>query len=219
MPAFERSTPSQPAPARRHRPLAPVLGAWLAIALAGCAAPPAAQAPQPPASQAEQDALNQARGVAAKVPANLLQVLTTEIDKGGPTAAIAACNVKAPAMARTASEQTGWQVRRASQRNRNPKGVPDAWELAALKKFDMQVAAGANPATLETWEVVDEGGKRVMRYAKALPTQSLCLQCHGSADKLGVGVPAKLHEMYPADRATGYDVGQIRGGLFLKKAL
>ena len=179
--------------------------------LASCAAPKPAE---PPAA-----VLDEARALAAKVPANLLAVLSAELERSGPAGAIDVCRVKAPEMARAASAQSGWEVRRASLRNRNPRGVPDAWERSVLERFDAQRAAGADPAKLEAWTTVEEGGRTFVRYAKALPTQGLCVQCHGAPEKLGAGVPAKLAALYPADRAVGYEPGQIRGGLFLKKPL
>ena len=188
--------------------LVPVVAASL---LAACAAPVS--------QQAVASHTDEARSIAARVPANLLAVLVAELQRSGPAGAIEVCRDKAPEMARNASAQTGWDVRRASLRNRNPKGVPDAWERAALERFDASVAAGASPATLETWEVVSEGGQRWYRYAKALPTQPMCVQCHGTAGELGTGVPEKLRTLYPNDRATGYAPGQVRGGLFLKKPI
>jgi hypothetical protein len=169
---------------------------------------------EPPKAQ-----LDEARTIAARVPANLLAVLSAELQAKGPAGAIEVCQVKAPEMARNASAQTGWEIRRASLRNRSPKGVPDAWERTALEEFDARRAAGENPATMERAEVVSEGGRQWVRYAKALPTQQLCVQCHGPVAQLGPGVPAKLAALYPNDRATGFTPGQIRGALFLKKPL
>ena len=71
--------------------------------------------------------VDDARKVAGSVPPKLLTVLKTEIDKGGPEGAIEVCRDKAPAMAKAASEETGWAIRRVSLKNRNPKAVPDAW--------------------------------------------------------------------------------------------
>jgi len=186
------------------------LAAIAAALLAGCATPP----PEPPKAQ-----LDEARAIAARVPASLLGVLQAELATSGPAGAIEACRVKAPEMARNASAQTGWNVRRASLGNRNPNGVPDAWERATLEQFDARRAAGADPSTLERYEVVTEGGRQVLRYAKALPTQPLCVQCHGPVGQLGPGVKEKLAALYPNDRGTGYSPGDIRGGLFLRKPL
>ena len=161
--------------------------------------------------------VGEARGVAASVPPKLLTVLQDEIAKGGPEGAIGACRDQAPQMARTASEQTGWAIRRVSLRNRNPRAVPDAWERAALEDFDRRAAAGEPPAQLERAEVVAQDGQRQARYIRALPTMELCTQCHGAADKLSPAVAARLKELYPADLAVGYKPGDIRGAITLRK--
>lgn len=158
-----------------------------------------------------------ARNVSTSVPPRLLAVLVAAIQKSGPAEAISTCKDEAPKMARAASEQTGWQVRRVSLGNRNPKAAPDAWERKSLEAFDRSQAAGADVSQLERWEVVTENGQSVRRYMRALPTQPLCLQCHGSADKLGSGVVERLSQLYPNDRGTGYAVGQIRGAMTLRQ--
>ncbi len=165
------------------------------------------------------DLLPEARKVATMVPPKLLAVLTAEIEKGGPEGAIGICREKAPAMAKAASEQTGWSIRRVSLNNRNPKAVPDAWERAVLEDFDRRAAAGESPATLEKGELVTEEGKKSYRYMKALPTLDLCLKCHGPQASLSPAVKAKLAELYPQDKATGYSVGQIRGAMTIRKPI
>lgn len=175
------------------------------MALLGCASAPAPDT----AWQAE------ARQVASAVPPKLLAVLQTEIARGGPAGAVEVCRDKAPAMARVASEESGWAIRRVSLRNRNPKAVPDAWERTALEDFDRRAAAGEPPAQLERAEVVSDGSRRLQRYMRALPTQDLCTQCHGTPDRISPAVAAKLAQLYPQDRATGYQVGQIRGAITL----
>mgnify|MGYP003413043813 CR=1 FL=1 len=62
--------------------------------------------------------VDDARKVAGSVPPKLLTVLKTEIDKGGPEGAIEVCRDKAPAMAKAASEETGWAIRRVSERGK-----------------------------------------------------------------------------------------------------
>lgn len=158
-----------------------------------------------------------ARDVAMSVPPKLVSKLTATIDKSGPAQAVEVCKEDAPKMARAASEQSGWTVRRVSLKNRNPKAVPDAWERETLEQFDRQRAAGADPADLERWTLVTENGQTVRRYMKALPTGTLCLQCHGPADKLGQGVAERLATLYPQDKATGYALGQIRGAMTLSQ--
>ena len=64
---------------------------------------------------------------------------------------------------------------------------------------------------------VQEDGKTVWRYMRALPTGELCLGCHGAQEQLSPAVKAKLVALYPDDRATGYRIGDIRGAMTLKK--
>jgi hypothetical protein len=171
-----------------------------------------------PAQAADEPWVAEARAVATAMPPKLLAVLTDAIAAGGADGAIAVCRDKAPQMAKAASEQSGWNIRRVSLRNRNPKAVPDAWEQAALADFDRRTAAGESPATLELAEVVsDAAGKPTWRYMRALPMQPMCTGCHGTPDTLSAEVSARLRELYPDDRATGYLPGQIRGAITLKK--
>ena len=134
---------------------------------------------------AAQDAwVAEARQVASSVPPKLLAVLTAEIERSGPAGAITTCRDEAPKLARAASQESGWAVRRVSLRERNPKAVPDDWERAALEDFDRRAAAGEKPATLERAEVVQQQGRSVMRYMRALPVIELCTGCHGTADRI-----------------------------------
>ena len=204
---------------RRARALTCVVGVLAAaalLALAGCA-----QAPAPAAAPAAADMswLPQAREISQTVPPRLLAVLQEEIARGGFGGAVEVCRDKAPAMARAASEQTGWQIRRVSLRERNPRAVPDAWERAALEDFDRRAAAHEGGASLERAEVVMEGGQAVCRYIRALPTMELCVNCHGRPERLNPAAAARIKELYPADRAVGYQVGEIRGAITLKRVV
>lgn len=161
----------------------------------------------------------EARGIAGKMPPKLLEVLDAEIKKGGHAEAMTVCRDKAPQMAKSLSEQTGWGIRRVSLKNRNPKAVPDAWEKAVLDDFDRRTAAGEKPTNMEVGAIVAEGDKKFYRYMKALPTQDLCLNCHGMPDRIEPAVQAKLKEIYPDDKATGYSLAEIRGAITIKKPL
>ena len=163
--------------------------------------------------------VEQARSVSASVPPKLQAVLKAAIEQSGPVEAIKVCNTAAPQMARAASAASGWQIKRVSLGQRNPQAVPDAWERQTLEAFDRSQAAGADVTKLERAEVVVENGQQVRRYMRALPVQAACLQCHGTADKLAPGVAARLSELYPNDRGTGYLLGQIRGAMTLRQVV
>ncbi|MGE5266445.1 MAG: DUF3365 domain-containing protein [Deltaproteobacteria bacterium] len=160
-----------------------------------------------------------ARKVAGSVPPKLVAVLNDEMAKGGPDGAIAVCRDKAPELAKAASMESGWAIRRVSLKNRNPKAVPDAWERAALEDFDRRAAAGESPATIEKAEVVVVDGKQTYRYIKALPVQPLCVACHGPAEQLSPALKEKLKALYPDDKGVGYSPGQVRGAITLRKSV
>jgi len=162
--------------------------------------------------------LEGARKVASDVPPKLVKVLMGEIAKDGVVSAVSVCKEKAPQMAKSASEQTGWGIRRVSLRNRNPKAVPDAWEQTGLEDFDRRTAAGESPATLEKFALVETDGRKEFRYMKALPVQKMCLACHGATQDVKPEVAEKIRALYPDDKGVGYALGQIRGAITLRKA-
>jgi hypothetical protein len=159
----------------------------------------------------------EARSVVAKFADKLKGELMVAMKADGPVKAIEVCNVSASAIAGDASAN-GWTVGRTSLKLRNAKNAPDAWEEAALKDFDAARAKGADPKTLEKVEVVEKDGVRTFRFMKAIPAAAEpCLACHGEGIK--GPVKAKLAELYPADKATGYKEGDIRGAFTLSKTL
>jgi Protein of unknown function (DUF3365) len=157
--------------------------------------------------------------VAKNLPPKLMAVVRNEIQAHGLDGAVAACNEKAPALAKEASQANGMQIRRVSLKNRNPKAVPDAWEATVLQDFDRRAALGEAPANLEASTVEKQNGRTVFRYMKALPTQDMCLACHGKPAEMEPVVLQKIKTLYPMDKATGYSAGQIRGAITLKKDL
>lgn len=183
----------------------------LALSLTGCAT----------AQNADTQAnlTDTARQTAAGMLQSLGGALKASMTAGGPAEAIGVCKEKAPSIAAAASEKTGFSIRRVSPNNRNPKAVPDAWENEALASLEKRLAAGEKPETLDMSAVVDTADGKVYRYAKALPTQAMCLNCHGAPDKLSPEVKAKLAAEYPDDKAVGYSVGMLRGILSMKKPL
>jgi predicted Zn-dependent protease len=87
-----------------------------------------------------------------------------------------------------------------------------------LRNFEASAAAGEDPNKIEFSAVVDQQGQRTYRYMKAIPTaEKPCLACHGKT--LAPQVAARLKELYPDDRATGYAAGEIRGAFTLSRPL
>jgi len=131
------------------------------------------------------------------------------IQSGGPVSAIAVCNTKALPITQKVSAEHGLNVGRVSLKNRNPANQPNAWQAAVLEGFERQKAAGKEVGGLVWSESVAVDGGREFRFMKAIPTGDVCLLCHGT--QLAPGVSEVLAELYPADKATGFAMGDIRG--------
>ena len=189
----------------------PSLFALSAILITGCASGPTAE--QQAAMVAD------ARKASAALTQKLGGELKSALSEKGPEAAIAFCKVRAPQVADEVSKQFGFETKRVSTKNRNPAGVPDAWEAEAQAGLEQRLAAGEKPETLETWQVVDTSNGKQFRYAKALPVQPLCLSCHGDPATISEGVKARLAAEYPLDKATGYSAGMVRGIVSIKRPL
>ena len=153
---------------------------------------------------------NASRTVIKAFAGSLQAELKGAMKASGPLGAIEVCSEKAPEIAGRHSEENGWKVGRTSLKYRNPGNAPDEWELRVLQSFEDRKAAGEDPATMDHAEFVDQNGKPVFRYMKAIPTAEVCLNCHGG-ENVKPEVEAKLAELYPDDMARGFKVGDIRG--------
>lgn len=136
---------------------------------------------------------------------------------GGPLNAIKVCNADAPGIATDMSNKKGWKVGRTSLKLRSAANAPDDWETKVLNDFEKRKAEGADPKKLEHYEVTTENGKKVFRYMKAIPTGKVCTKCHGQ--DIDPAVKAKLKELYPDDKATGFKVGDIRGAFTISQPM
>jgi hypothetical protein len=135
----------------------------------------------------------------------LVAALTEAIKSSGAPAAIAVCSGVAPGIAQSLSAG-GVTVGRATRKPRNPANAAAGWRADALAHFEARVAAG-QPLGGATWASRLPDGTTA--YAEPLVIQELCLACHGA--RLAPEVAAALAERYPADQATGYAVGDLRG--------
>lgn len=143
--------------------------------------------------------------------------LQTAMKAGGPLNAINVCNKRAPEIAADFSDVKGWTVGRTSLRYRNPDNAPDAWESKVLEQFEERKAKGEDPKQMAYSEVVEESGTKVFRFMKAIPTAALCLSCHG--ENIEAAVEGRIEELYPEDRARGFNIGDIRGAVTIRQPM
>lgn len=122
----------------------------------------------------------------------------------GPAEAVAACRLRAPEIAASLA-RNGVRVGRASHRLRNPSNAPPEWVRPILDAYV------ANPSDLEPRTTALPNGQS--GYVEPIITQSLCLACHGRV--LAPEVAAKIADLYPEDEAVGFEIGDVRGVLWV----
>lgn len=124
---------------------------------------------------------------------------------GGAPAAIEVCRQHAPAIADSLSVD-GVRMGRTSHRLRNPDNAGPAWARAAMDRY---LRADSEPRA-QTFQLPD--GR--MAYVEPIRVQAQCLACHGR--NLAPGVAETIAELYPADQATGFAEGDLRGAFWVE---
>lgn len=131
---------------------------------------------------------------------------------GGPVAAVGVCRDEAPRIAAALAHESGAQITRISDRNRNPDGAVSADVAPFYAELAAQPLADGAPAT-RIWQS-GEGDDARINYLSAIPMQDQpCSTCHGS--NIDPALQARIAELYPDDLATGFTPGELRGALHI----
>lgn len=214
-------------PKRPHAILLPGIAAML-LMTAGCT--PAARdeaivnpppqtpidsGPRPAPASTDPD-LDRARAAATRFSGRLRGTLQAAMQNGGPIAAIEVCHTEAPRIAEAVMAEYEVRLGRVAlpARNRNPAQAADGWKLATLTAFQQAVADGA-PAADQVFVSRDNlPDGMALRMMRGIATEPGCLACHGK--EVAEPVRAAIAEHYPDDHATGFDVGDLRGALWVE---
>ncbi|HPY39926.1 MAG TPA: DUF3365 domain-containing protein [Thiolinea sp.] len=149
---------------------------------------------------------------------NLKEQLQMAMQTGGPVNALTVCNTQAPEIAKSVGESQSLQVSRVSLRNRNPTtGVPNEWQTQVLNDFEARKVKGEAIESLVYSEMVKQGDKQEFRFMKAIPTEAVCLTCHGT--EISPAVLTRVNQLYPQDKAIGFKEGDLRGAFVVVKNL
>ena len=125
--------------------------------------------------------------------------------------AIEFCNERAIPITLSHAQISKAQIKRATDKPRNPQNLADNEELKYIRQFQKELAAGQTPQAI----LVSSAGEQ--RYYSPILTNSMCLQCHGAApgggteETVAQEVYDKIQKLYPQDKAMGYKADQVRG--------
>lgn len=133
----------------------------------------------------------------------LLAELQAAVAKDGAAAAIDVCRVRAPLLAGDVATRNGVRLGRTSTKLRNPGNHTPDWAGSHV------VGTGTEPVMF----AASDGRFGSLAPIRVMP---LCLQCHGNRDDLAADVRAALERHYPADQATGYATGDLRGWFWVE---
>jgi len=153
------------------------------------------------------------RALADQLMGELKTELGAAMQRGGPVAAIGVCKTRAPEIASRLSAASGAEVGRTALRVRNPANAPDELERAVLEQFAAELAVAKEPLATPPEAVFELRAARGIehRYMRAIPMQPLCVACHGKT--IAPDLTAAIRKDYPDDAATGFEPGQLRGGV------
>ncbi|MFW5634182.1 MAG: c-type heme family protein [Erythrobacter sp.] len=187
------------------------LAAWAPLALAACAGGGEGGGETEPAPAPLDEAAVAARSapIAQGFAADLRTQLKSALETGGAKNAVSVCQQVAPALAESASEESGARVTRIAALHRNPQGgVPPEMQAQYDSLAAEPVVDGA-PAR-RIWQAED--GR--VHFLSAIPmAEQPCSACHGPA--IDPELKAHIESLYPDDAATGFEPGDLRGALLI----
>ena len=129
--------------------------------------------------------------------------LMEAIQQKGTLAALEFCNIKAMPLTDSMATKYNATIKRVSDKNRNPNNKANAEELRYMEQFKAEVVAKKQLQPV----VIDKGD--YVQFYYPIPTNTMCLQCHGKQIK--PDVQNQILNLYPKDLAVGYDENELRG--------
>lgn len=128
------------------------------------------------------------------------------IQKKGTKEAVTFCNKQAYSITDSMAVAQNASIRRVSDNPRNPENQANAKELGIIAHFKKAIANN------QEYQPITEIENDEVTFYAPITTNSMCLQCHGSPKKdIEPKVLKALANLYPEDKALGYDVNQVRG--------
>lgn len=140
-------------------------------------------------------------------------VLSTQLglalQTGGVTNALSLCSVRALPLTKLVGDTNHVTLRRVTHKPRNPANRANSAEQHLLDCFQEMLDSGTtNLAPV----VLTPSTNQISFCAPIVINNPLCLNCHGVPDEtLLPAASESLRRLYPADEATGFKMGDLRG--------
>lgn len=133
---------------------------------------------------------------------NLMQAMASE----GPVHAVEFCNTRALSLTGIYDDRYAVEVRRASDRWRNPKNAPSNLEAKVITDYRSEQNIGI---ALKPKLALDNDGRKV--FFSPIFTGAPCLICHGNEANMDDSLREKIIGLYTEDNAKGFNIDELRG--------
>lgn len=147
--------------------------------------------------------------ISSEAQRQLISSLQSAIAETGTVGAIEFCDVQALPILGEVSQKYGVEIRRVSNRYRNPGDQPNEEENPILEAYEYNAESGnKSEPNIQKFE-----NGEVYLYTKPIVIAGgFCLSCHGDPGRdINEETLQKLSELYPQDNAKGHKVGDLRG--------
>lgn len=132
--------------------------------------------------------------------------LMKAMQENGPVSAVKFCNLQAMELTGIYSEKYGTELRRVTDRNRNPLNEANATELEVMNDF-RGIQKQGKPVLPKV--VIDADGKK--NFYAPIFTGAACLTCHGAKENMQPELVTAIDSLYPNDNAKNYSIDELRG--------
>jgi len=162
----------------------------------------------------QDDTLKSVKQTAKKSSKLLLKTLGSNMKKnmkaGGPMQALDFCSKEAYTLTEKVNKELpkGVSVKRITLKDRNPANQAQKDEAAVLEALAKLKSANVVLPKLVV-QKVDANTYKV--YKPLVINKKVCLKCHG--DIQNKQLKAEIEKRYPADKATHYKMGDLRGAV------
>jgi hypothetical protein len=134
--------------------------------------------------------------------------LQSALQSGGVENAISFCNLNAMPLVDSLSKNYDAVIKRVSLKVRNPEDAPTELERELLEAYEYQMK---NSAEMKP-NVQALGDDQYLFTKPIMVENALCLTCHGTFENgLTQETDDFIKSKYPEDKATGYEIGDLRG--------
>lgn len=146
---------------------------------------------------------------ATTTKASLGKNLMGAIMEKGTEHALEFCNIQAIPLTDSMSQLHNARIKRVSDNPRNQDNAANSKELEQIKYYKSLLAEGKSGKAIHP--NVEIKGDNVHFYYPII-TNEMCLQCHGKKnEEVKPATLARLSDLYPEDKATGYNNNEVRG--------